>query len=172
MKFRINDGNFQKSIDSIVDLPQTRVALMEHINKVLPGGLHWSSIILHSIKRDRRLGWDNVWAIRVHGQIPMGYIDSLPTDMPHQCLVTRNVEDDAPHESTDIVLATALGMTPVPEGISAYAVDTIRSGVMLSAGWEAMFEMSRPVLEEIVLVNQHTGQRILIKLEPQHFKLD
>jgi hypothetical protein len=75
-------------------------------------------------------------------------------------------------EPDDLVKAECFNLSTVPKGMNAYQIDTIRSGVQLSGGWEAMFEMSKPVLNEVVLVNQHTGQRILVKLEAQSFKLD
>ncbi|MNL74862.1 hypothetical protein D3C87_2005690 [compost metagenome] len=63
-------------------------------------------------------------------------------------------------------------MIPVPQGQSAYNQDLIRSGMGLNADWEVMFEMSKPALEEVVLWNRRTGQRILIKLEALTTKFD
>jgi hypothetical protein len=71
-------------------------------------------------------------------------------------------------QSTDMVKAVVSDLSTVPPGRNAYQIDSVRSGVMLSAGWEAMFEMSKLVLDEVVLVNQHTGQRLLVKFEAQN----
>jgi hypothetical protein len=71
-------------------------------------------------------------------------------------------------QSTDMVKAVVSDLSTVPPGQNAYQIDSVRSGVMLSAGWEAMFEMSKLVLDEVVLVNQHTGQRLLVKFEAQN----
>jgi hypothetical protein len=167
IQFRKHFGNFQKSIDSIVDLPATTEALLAHLSKVMGSEIHHSEIRMHKRKDDRRIGWYDVWMVYVDDFGTAAFLNGLPLDLPHSCIT---VEREKVLTAEDQVRAECFSMAPVPNGMNAYQIDSVRSGVMLSAGWEIMFEMSKPVLDEVVLVNQTTGQRILVKLEAQSHK--
>lgn len=165
--YRKHFGSFQKSIDSMVELQSTTEALLAWMAKSLGTVVTVDELRVRKRRDDRRIGWQNVWMISVDHIGTAAFISGLPLDLPHQCIV---VDAEKTLECEDLVKAECFSLPPVPKGMSAYTIDSVRSGVMLSAGWEAMFEMSKPVLDELVLVNQHTGQRILIKLEAQSFK--
>lgn len=167
IQFRKHFGNFQKSIDSIVDLPSTTEALLKHLSEVMGSEIHYSEVRVHKRKDDRRIGWYNVWMVYVEDYGTAAFLNGLPLDLPHSCIT---VEREKELTSEDQVRAECFSLPPVPNGLNAYQIDTVRSGVMLSAGWEVMFEMSKPVLDEVVLVNQTTGQRVLVKLEAQSHK--
>lgn len=169
IKYRKHFGNFQKSIDSIVELPSTTEALLEHLSKSLGSTIQYSQVRVYKRKDDRRIGWHSVWMVHVDYFNTAAFLDGLPLDLPHQCIM---VELEKDLEAQDLVKAECFSLPTVPNGLNAYQIDSVRSGVPLSAGWEVMFEMSKPVLDEIVMVNQTTGQRILVKLEAQSFKFN
>lgn len=167
--YRKHSANFQKSIDSIAEIPSTTEALLKKL-----GGSYGITICINDItfrkrRPDRRIGWDNVWLVYVEHIGVAAFLEGLPLDIPHRCI---GVEVEKNLECEDLVKAECYSLPKVPTGLNAYQIDMVRSGVQLSAGWEAMFEMSKPILDELVLVNTHTGQRILIKLEAQAFKQD
>lgn len=58
--------------------------------------------------------------------------------------------------------------TSIPVNASPYAFDAARSGFNLKAGWEVMYEASKPgPLDEIILVNTESGQRIRLEMTAQ-----
>ena len=167
--YRKHYGNFQKSIDSIVELPSTTEALLNHLRVSLGIVVTIDQLRVRKRRDDRRIGWQNVWLVHIEGIGIAAFLQGIPLDLPHQCI---SVEIEKPLECEDLVRAECFSLPPVPKGMNAYQIDSVRSGSMLSAGWEVMYELSKPVLEELVLVNMNTGQRILVKLEAQAFKQD
>ena len=165
--YRKHNGNFQKSIDSISEIPSTTEALLKKLGGSFGVTICINDITFRKRRPDRRIGWENVWLVHIEGIGVAAFLEGLPLDIPHRCI---GVEVEKDLECADLVKAECYSLPQVPKGMNAYQIDSVRSGVMLSAGWEAMFEMSKPVLDELVLVNNNTGQRILIKLEAQSFK--
>lgn len=166
MKVRKNIGNFANSIANIATLPSKTESLLDHLGHMWGRQLLADHIRLHRRKPDRRIGWAENWAVEVlDSNIPsniLAFIDSVPDDIPHACVPCLY---EKPLEATDKVKVSAIHMPDVPAGVSAYTLDTVRSGMGLSADWEVMFESAKPVLEEFVLWNRTSGQRVLIKLE-------
>lgn len=160
MLYRPNDGSSIRSFAGISELKADMGTLLLYMTTL---GLRWKGVIkLHKVKPNRSIGWDEQWSIRNEVGDVLGFINRLPVDVPHECLVTVDKEN---LRRDDIVKVSAHGMYPVPSGVSAYTVDPIRSGQAISAGWDIMFESGKDVLNEVVLVNTTTGQRILVKLE-------
>jgi hypothetical protein len=173
LKIRKNISNFANSIANIATLPSTTEALLEHLGLMWGRQLLADHIRLHRRKQDRRIGWSENWAVEViDAGIPsniLAFIDSVPDDIPHSCVPCLYEKE---LEAGDKVKVSAINMPDVPTGVSAYSLDTVRSGLGLTAHWEIMYESSKPVLEEFVLWNRESGQRVLIKLEAQSFKFN
>ncbi|MNQ03230.1 hypothetical protein D3C85_159280 [compost metagenome] len=169
LQFRPNDGSRLRSFEGITQLQANMDTLIQHLRlHGMWNGTLYSRLTFHRTKPNRNIGWPEQWSVRNNG-IVIGLVDMLPEDVPHECLVPGSEKE---LEATDLVKASAFEMIPVPQGQSAYNQDLIRSGMGLNADWEVMFEMSKPALEEVVLWNRRTGQRILIKLEALTTKFD
>ena len=161
LMFRPQDGSNLRSFAGMCQLPATMDSLLIHLAEI---GKRWKGVVkIHKTKPNRSLGWDEQWSVRNEIGHCMGMIDRLPFDVPHECLATGKSGDDLRRD--DIVKVSAFSMEPVPEGKSAYHIDPVRSGQAISAGWDIMFESGKDVLDEVVLVNTTTGQRVLVKFE-------
>lgn len=163
VRFRPNLGSYQKSLIRSVDLPPKIEALEKHLSDIHSSPIEADLIRITPVKSDRRIGWYNHWRVEVIGQGVVGFMNGMPTDIPHHCL---RLKAEKELKVDDDVKVTVHAMESLPKGLSPYAADPFRSGVPLSAGWEIMFESSKPVLHELVAVNLHSGQRILLAFEP------
>jgi len=77
-----------------------------------------------------------------------------------------------PLAPTDLVDAEITELSPIPAEGNPYLHDPIRSGLGLPKGWEIMYETSKPgALEELILVNWKSGQRLKIDFTPKHLQL-
>lgn len=164
---RPNISHFQKSLDRMVTLPPTMEALMAHLSAISLDPVTVDLVRLTSLKADRRIDWHAHWRVEIIGRGVVAFLNGIPFDVPHTCFAQGEAPALRPE---DQVVVTAHAMIPVPKGVSPYTVDSVRSGTPLSGGWDAMFESGKSVLDEVILVNFNTGQRVRLVFEPHTIK--
>lgn len=86
MKFREHRGHLADSLETLVELPATRDALIEHLRKVFepwpmaPMPMTWNTKVLEYWPRlDERTQWPNTWLVVLDGYGVVGYTDEEPT---------------------------------------------------------------------------------------------
>lgn len=161
LMFRPQDGSNLRSFAGLCELDATMSGVMVHLAEI---GKRWKNTLrFYKTKPNRSTEWDEQWSIRNEVNECLGMVNRLPVDVPHECLMVGKAQQELRRE--DLVKVSAAEMLPLPPNTSPYTMDPIRSGMGISAGWEIMFESGKDVLNEVVLINTTTGQRVLVKFE-------